>query len=193
MDFDNSWDSLVKPGDAKSYFEVHQDKPFEPGARGYSAVNAWWLAELSRLIYKEGKEEPEPSRGDLTRQDVLDRVGLTETFCRTDKAQLAVIEPRDGRFRIVVFRGSHNFLDWLDNLDALPASWTPHGRVHEGFQKVLDTVWDDLAACLADGTGPVFFTGHSLGAALATLAAARYRQPSQLYTFGSPFVEMETS
>ncbi len=188
MDFDNSWDSLVKPGDAKSYFEVHHDKPFEAEAKEYSGVNAWWLAELSRLIYKEGKGEPEASRGDLTRQDVLDCVGLTETFRRTDVAQCAVVSPKAGSYRIVVFRGSHDLIDWATNFKAVPASWRPRGRVHEGFQEALDTVWPVLAGLLAPSPGPVFFTGHSLGAALATLAAGRYEKASQLYSFGSPFV-----
>src|SRR5262249_58747833 len=34
----------------------------------------------------------------------------------------------------------------------------------------------------------VFFTGHSLGAALATLAAHRYPHTAGVYTFGSPRV-----
>ncbi|HEX3109347.1 MAG TPA: hypothetical protein VHU41_09670, partial [Thermoanaerobaculia bacterium] len=34
---------------------------------------------------------------------------------------------------------------------------------------------------------PLFFSGHSLGAALATIAARR-RAPRGLYTFGSPYV-----
>ncbi|MCA9453043.1 MAG: hypothetical protein KC584_10520, partial [Nitrospira sp.] len=33
-----------------------------------------------------------------------------------------------------------------------------------------------------------WFTGHSLGAALATLAADRYGDVQGLYTFGSPLV-----
>ena len=188
MDFDNSWDSLVKPGDATSYFEVHHDRPFEAGAREYSPVNAWWLAELSRLIYKEGREEPEPSRGDLTRQDVLARFGLSEEFRRTDVAQCAVVAPADGRFRAVVFRGSHDLIDWATNFKAVPVPWKPQGQVHEGFQEALDTVWTGLAGLLVGSEAPVFFTGHSLGAALATLAAGRYEKASQLYSFGSPFV-----
>jgi alpha-beta hydrolase superfamily lysophospholipase len=48
-------------------------------------------------------------------------------------------------------------------------------------------VWGEISNELKTFDGPIFYTGHSLGAALATLAAAR-RAPKALYTFGSPRV-----
>lgn len=59
--------------------------------------------------------------------------------------------------------------------------------MHEGFKETLDSVWDDISAELAMLQCPVFYTEHSLGATLATLAAAR-RAPATVYTFGSPRV-----
>jgi triacylglycerol lipase len=188
LDFNDSWDAVVNPGEGESYFEVHRDKPFEPDAPAYSAVNAWWLAEISRLVYKQGKDEPEPSKGELTRQAALAEVGLSETFVSDLQAPFALITPADLRFRIVAFRGSHNLVNWVTNLDSILTDCATGGRVHEGFQKALDTVWERLEGLLAAGRGSLFFTGHSRGAALATLAAARHGQPSQLYTYGSPFV-----
>ena len=54
-------------------------------------------------------------------------------------------------------------------------------------------MWGDVTARLDELQLPVFYTGHSLGAALATLAAARRFvegkiPPAALYTFGSPRV-----
>jgi pimeloyl-ACP methyl ester carboxylesterase len=68
--------------------------------------------------------------------------------------------------------------------------------VHRGFAGALEEVWEPLAArldALAAGGRRVFFTGHSLGAALATMAAARWRaravaEAAAVYTFGSPRV-----
>lgn len=66
--------------------------------------------------------------------------------------------------------------------------------MHEGFREALDAVWDPIKARLLNEQNPVFFTGHSLGAALATLGAARcltdpsMASPAALYTFGSPRV-----
>jgi len=59
--------------------------------------------------------------------------------------------------------------------------------VHEGFLEAIDSVWPEIAGRLDEVKCPLFYAGHSLGAALATLAATR-RQPQALYTFGSPSV-----
>jgi hypothetical protein len=65
--------------------------------------------------------------------------------------------------------------------------------VHRGFQAALNEIWAVAAAKLAryrSGSGnEIFFTGHSLGAALATLAISRFAGGNgSLYTFGSPRV-----
>ena len=68
--------------------------------------------------------------------------------------------------------------------------WPQGGLVHEGFQEALDDVWAEIETVLdggLDGGTPVFYTGHSLGGALATLAASR-RPPRAVYTYGAPRV-----
>lgn len=74
------------------------------------------------------------------------------------------------------------------------------GNVHRGFKGALDLIWDDLVIHYNDhisirnvltrnSVRNVFLTGHSLGAALATLAGARLGDEStQGYTYGSPRV-----
>ena len=64
--------------------------------------------------------------------------------------------------------------------------------VHAGFAVLLEAILQNLEECIQqtphDG---VVFTGHSLGGALATLAAMRLRkvcEVSGIYTFGSPRV-----
>jgi triacylglycerol lipase len=59
--------------------------------------------------------------------------------------------------------------------------------VHDGFLRALDSVWDSILPALESLPGPMFYAGHSLGAALATLAASR-RAPDAVYAFGSPRV-----
>jgi hypothetical protein len=77
--------------------------------------------------------------------------------------------------------------DLLTDLDALPVAWPGGGKVHRGFVGALDRVWTQVESQLDGLDLPVLYTGHSLGAALATLAASR-RPPETLYTFGAPRV-----
>ena len=54
----------------------------------------------------------------------------------------------------------------------------------------MNEVWDDVSKWLREQKREdVFFTGHSLGGALATLAASRWNTiTTHLYTYGSPRV-----
>jgi predicted lipase len=70
---------------------------------------------------------------------------------------------------------------------------SPDG-LHIGFERAVETVWPAIQAAIASRTmpgQPLFFTGHSLGGALAILTAARAAfEPNVhnivVYTFGSP-------
>ena len=76
-------------------------------------------------------------------------------------------------------------------MDIRLADCPPGGQVHRGFMQALEEVWSDLLPHLTqlDGKGcKLWVTGHSLGAALATLCASRYDNVQGVYTFGSPRV-----
>jgi len=65
---------------------------------------------------------------------------------------------------------------------------------HEGFQRALEAVWPQTEKLIneyraAHPAAEICFTGHSLGAALATLAVSRFTGKSaSLYTIGCPRV-----
>lgn len=167
-------EELFNPGGATDFFESIP-APFHPGATAYDAANAWWLAELSRLVYR--------SQG---RQPFLDRAGLEETFFDVDDTECFVVHPHDRKWAALVFRGTDSLKNWIENLDAAPIP-APVGKVHEGFSRALDVVWNRVTPLLASFDCPIFYAGHSLGAALATVAASR-RAPRATYTYGSPLV-----
>lgn len=186
----STWQSIFKPGWATDIFDPVPPSPFDAGTREFSPVNAWWLSELSRLVYRRDPAEAE--RPLPSRDEVLSRVGLREraTFRNGNLfAALAQTAPSaPAPFAVLVFRGSAGRLDnWLANFDLKPEPWPTGGRVHAGFKDALLGFWPAILEALREIDGPVFYTGHSLGAALATLAAS-LRPPRALYTFGSPRV-----
>tara|TARA_R110002049_G_scaffold2750_2_gene21414 strand:+ start:123774 stop:124733 length:960 start_codon:yes stop_codon:yes gene_type:complete len=112
---------------------------------------------------------------------------------------------RDGsqafRFRndhdcIIACRGTEPN-EWNDiRADANAASVLAEtvGKVHRGFKQEVDDLWPMLETALMTNEQPLWFCGHSLGGAMATICAGRCflshiaSNPSELFTFGSPRV-----
>lgn len=198
MKFDHTWEAVVRPGMSNRFFqfegstEIERPK-FHSRVAGYSPVNAWWLSEISRLIYVRDADEDGGIDDGRSRSGFLAPVNLRE-YCFIDKTgiQCAVIVSCDtveAPFAVLVFRGTSAFETWLSNLNTLQAGWDAGGLVHAGFKNEFYKIWDELNGRLSEipPDVPVFYTGHSLGGALATLAASR-RSPAAVYTFGSPKV-----
>ena len=105
---------------------------------------------------------------------------------------------------IIVFRGTMNPKEWIANIQArqvdYPRSRQIQGRVHTGFFRLYQQLAGQVrqVAEQLNPKLPCYVAGHSLGGALATLAAADLatnyadltRQLS-LYTYASPRVGNE--
>lgn len=109
---------------------------------------------------------------------------------------------------VVVFKGSSDFQDFLIDSDIIQVndSYGLPGKIHKGFHDLLfdDENYLDVMSDLRKirTTEKIFITGHSLGAALASLFYAYVDSPSHnqntgsnsrlnncfLYTFGCPRV-----
>ncbi|KAF7508723.1 hypothetical protein GJ744_008970 [Endocarpon pusillum] len=115
----------------------------------------------------------------------------------TDVTGLVAVDSTNQKV-VVSFRGSKSARNWLTNIDfiAIPSDICLFCGVHQGFWKswvearprILTAVEEAVAQNPGYG---IVSTGHSLGGALATLAAANLRNSGYdvaLYTYGSPQV-----
>ena len=171
-------------------------KGFAP-TRQFSLANARAMMWLSQLAYETAHESKVRS--------ILDAWQLTmHKFISNDPATgfppesacVVVAGNRDATF--VAFAGSDplKFEDWITDFDAFKSATD----VHTGFQDTVENVWPEIEAAIKTSMANrpasgqyLFFTGHSLGGALAIVAAARagdtpeFRNlPTTVYTFGSP-------
>ena len=100
---------------------------------------------------------------------------------------------KTGKSIIVSFRGTEptEMKDVMTDLNIIPRKGEKQGIVHSGFANALDKIWDNVQFTIDRiyrRGDTVYFTGHSLGGALATVAAARSKYIGQVYTFGQPRV-----
>jgi len=115
------------------------------------------------------------------------------------------VRSKDGRIGVLAFRGTvpEDVMNWLTDANTSLRNFS-FGKVHAGFFENLQPLWGELMETL-DGAlsrhgeqqplENLYITGHSLGAAMAVIAAARlcsndYEafQPllRGVYTFGQP-------
>ena len=109
-----------------------------------------------------------------------------------DGAEVLVAKDRNDLW--FAFRGTEpsKLNDVMADLHIIKNTAMAGGRVHGGFQKEVNDLWMDILAELEHNDQlkvrkDVYMTGHSLGAAMATISATRYK-PTELFTFGSPRV-----
>lgn len=205
-----NWDSVLKPQGYPPYFEPPEGvdlEAFDPSKEGFDANNAWWLAELCRIVYTPDHKEGRYPCRKVIRFDYLGNTPFEEihSFHKTGTHAAIYRCHRAGNpddiYHILCFRGTSRFRQWVLNLSATPIRWHDKNDtrepspsdddsepyVHSGFRILFNRIWPLIEPVIADIKGPLIFTGHSLGAALATMAAVQ-RPPDSLYTFGSPRV-----
>ena len=93
---------------------------------------------------------------------------------------------------MLAFRGTEpdSIADIGIDASALPVLWQGQGQVHAGFARAFESVRVPLRYWLdtvAKDRASLLMCGHSLGGALATLAASIW-QPARLITIGAPLV-----
>ena len=160
---------------------------FNTSAFGFSNMNALSLARLAQVVYKKNAaiSKRVVAWGFQTeRYKFIDREG-TQACIVADEMKI-----------LLAFRGTEPTVlrDWATDakIRKVPG---PCGDVHRGFARALGAVLPEIEDTIEDWRGnrqTLWITGHSLGGALAVLAAASFRFREQpigvngVYTFGQP-------
>lgn len=165
--------------------------------------NALILARVCELAYYNEPEGPARFRSEL---------GMTAQLISANNTQVYIAETDESI--VVAFRGSEapttldGFKDWLltnaNNYLILPegragTDFVAAGvgaRFHKGFLEALEMIWEPMLSrvnyAIKAKDRPVWVTGHSLGGALALLAAWRLQRSfvsiHEIVTFGAPMI-----
>lgn len=156
---------------------------FNHKAEKFSLDNAKVLVKASQSAY-----EPLSKM-----QDSIKKYLPIDRFLSFDEKQTQCFLAGTKDYIVLSFRGTEtvNVRDWLTGIKIRKVK-TKMGRVHRGFlggwlsvkNKVLNTL-----SSMQDNAQSLWITGHSMGAALATLATAEFLNKDKpvagLYTYGS--------
>ena len=142
------------------------------------------FAQLSELAYSDG--------------DPFNSLQYQSIFLNRKGTQAYILWNEDDI--VIVCRGTEptQFDDIRSDIDLkLVTCHSGHGQVHAGFKRSVDRIWPDIVSFLKDKPQKVWCTGHSLGAAMATLITARLYNDvilpdPVLFTYGSPRVGDQT-
>jgi triacylglycerol lipase len=143
------------------------------------------LAELAMISYND---EAEARRA-------AEAIGFSEAELFDNDGSQAY-RFRNDRDCVVTCRGTepNEWNDLKADASASMAVLETIGKVHSGFNREVDDLWPLMEEVLRGSDQPVWFCGHSLGGAMATICAYRCKRssltadPRELHTFGSPRV-----
>lgn len=173
---------------------ILHSKPCEPNngkdIMSFSLLaRALLLAELSMIAYLHPEQTQKSAK----------RLGFSETVFYDNDGSQAYSFANDKDI-VIAFRGTEPN-EWNDvkaDLDAAKALAETVGHVHRGFKKEVDDIWPQLKEMLikhkSNLNKNLWFTGHSLGGAMASICAGRCllssidTRPEEVHTFGSPRV-----
>ena len=189
----------VSPGlrKAMDYFKEQGNLLSPPIYRAaYSDRMAWILASMSHLAYDRFEDNR------IARKLFIAKLQgggfrLIKTFYSKETDTQAFLAQSNDGYAVLAFRGTEisKRQDMKIDAQAMRVS-VLEGRIHSGFRIAYESVAKEIERSLLKLQDvPLYITGHSLGAALATVGTQRLEHHLRIremiaacYTFGSPRV-----
>jgi hypothetical protein len=182
---------------ARAYFKEKDNLLSPPITRAaYSDRMAWILASMAHLAYDKFEEPGQPRRL-FTLKLKSGGFELLKTFNSVETDTQAFLARSSEGYAVLAFRGTETARrhDIVVDAAAMKVS-VLEGRIHSGFRTAYASVARDVQKnVLKLQDTPLYVTGHSLGAALATIATQSLEHNLRIremiaacYTFGSPRV-----
>lgn len=182
---------------ARNYFKDRGTLLSPPIHRAaYSDRMAWIMASMAHLAY----DRFEDSR--IARKLFIAKLqgggfSLVKTFYSKETDTQAFLATSEDGYAVLAFRGTEvsKRQDLVIDAKAIKVS-VLEGKIHGGFRMAYEGVAEEIEkSVLKLKDLPLYITGHSLGAALATVATQRLEHNPKIreiiaacYTFGSPRV-----
>lgn len=184
--------------EARRYFGANNLLVNPPVKRAaYSDRMAWVLASMAHLAYQKFENEGKEKELLLETMKGGGFKWIRGFFSKKTDTQAFLVVKDDKSYAVLAFRGTEpsKLTDVITDARASLVSALA-GRVHRGFMNAYQSIEKDVEREIAKLKDiPIYITGHSLGAALATLATQCLEQNpvfrdqiAACYTFGSPRV-----
>ncbi len=152
--------------------EVYPDKPFDgfPAAADFSLQVAGALAGAAQLSYEVLVEDKFATILGQWRWQCL-RVLNASADDPQRRIRTKGFAASCGGETLIAFAGTEPEQpgDWLEDFSVLRDAT----GAHDGFKAGVDAVWDDIRSIATAMPGRLYLAGHSLGGALAGIAAHR--------------------
>jgi len=174
-------------------------------ANRYAWVNHYLLSLVSAIVYEKSHSWRRKSFRELgiTQVGFLDRNNMKNPLARREALQAgqgpvetAILKLSDGNI-IVACRGTQGLNDYMTDLRAarVARKYFGNAKIGKGYADALSGVYDEVVSTLKAHAKPgakIWFTGHSLGGAVAQLLAHRITVAKSrlkvhaVVTFGQP-------
>ena len=163
-----------------------------PYRTDFDITNAYWMARLAKKVYAKENASDKPNESKIL-ENLQSEDSKFDKVTGFNKSSAQGMVASHEKYIAVVFRGTDEMADWLDNINAFSTK-VLFGAFHRGFYQSVQDIWapmdDEIKRLQGIEKRPVWFTGHSLGGAMAAIAAAMFvhedRPFSGVYTFGQP-------